>query len=97
MAEVSELRAQEEGDLLVEGSGQLVRALLAHGLVDELRLMVFPVILGSGARLYPDAMAEPTTLAVTSSATVGSGVLLLTCSPAAAPLAGATGPGAATA
>jgi len=93
LAEVRELRAQEGGALLVEGSGQLVRALLAHGLVDELRLMVFPVILGSGARMYPDAMPEPMTLKVISSATVGSGVTLLTCSPAPAPLAGASGPG----
>jgi dihydrofolate reductase len=94
VAEVRELRAQKEGgDLLVEGSGQLVRTLLAHGLVDELRLMVFPVILGSGARMYPEAMPEPTKLTVTSSATVGSGVTLLTCSPAPAPLAGAAGPG----
>jgi dihydrofolate reductase len=98
VAEVKELRAQEEaGDLLVEGSGQLVRTLVAHGLVDELRLMVFPVILGSGARMYPEAMLVPTTLTVTSSATVGSGVMLLTCAPALAPLAGATGPGRAAA
>lgn len=94
VAEVQELRAQDEGgDLLVEGSGQLVRTLLAQGLVDELRLMVFPVILGSGDRMYPEAMPEPTTLKVTNAVTVGSGVILLTCSPAPAPLAGATGPG----
>ena len=90
---VRDLRASEGGDILVEGSGQLVRTLLAHGLVDELRLMIFPVILGSGARLYPDTMPAPTTMAVTSSNTVGSGVILLTCSPAPAPLAGAAGPG----
>jgi dihydrofolate reductase len=98
VAEVRELRAQEGGgDLLVEGSGQLVRALVAHGLVDEFRLMVFPVILGSGARLYPETMPEPTTLQVTSSATVGSGVTLLVCSPSPAAVAGAAGPGQAAA
>lgn len=97
VAEVRELRAREGGDVLVEGSGQLVRTLVAHGLVDELRLMVFPLILGSGARMYPEAMLVPTTLTVTSSATVGSGVTLLTCSPAPAPLAGAAGPGQAAA
>jgi dihydrofolate reductase len=93
VAEVRELRAQEAGgDLLVEGSGQLVRALVAHGLVDQLRLMVFPVILGSGARLYPKTMPVPATLRVTSSATVGSGVTLVTYSSAPAPLAGTAGP-----
>lgn len=93
LAEVRELRAGEGGDLLVEGSGQLVRTLLAQGLVDELRLMVFPVILGSGARLYSENMSAPLKMSVTSSATVGSGVLVLTFSPAPAPLAGAGEPG----
>ncbi len=93
VAEVRDLKAQEGGDLLVEGSGQLVRTLVAHDLVDEFRLMVFPVILGSGARMFPDAMPAPTTLKVTSSFTVSSGVTLLTCSPAPASLAGATEPG----
>jgi dihydrofolate reductase len=98
VAEVRELQAQEEGgDLLVEGSAQLVRTLLTHGLVDELRLMVFPVILGSGARMYPEGISVPTTLAVTSSTTVGSGVQLLTCAAAPAPLPGAVVPGRAAA
>jgi dihydrofolate reductase len=81
ITEVESLRAQDGGDLLVEGSGQLVRTLVAHGLVDEFRLMIFPLILGSGARMFPEAMPAPEPLAVTSSATVGSGVVLLTCSP----------------
>jgi dihydrofolate reductase len=97
VAEVRELRAGEGGDVLVEGSGQLVRTLMAHGLIDELRLMVFPVILGSGARLYPETMPTPATMRITSSTTVGSGVTLLTWSPAPAPLAGAAGPGQAAA
>ena len=53
-AEVVALKAQYPGDVLVAGSGQLVRGLLAEGLVDELRLMVFPVVLGAGERLFPD-------------------------------------------
>jgi dihydrofolate reductase len=98
VAEVHELRAQEEGgNLLVEGSGQLVRALVAQGLVDEFRLMVFPLVIGAGARWYPETMPAPVTLAVTSSATVGSGVTLLTCSPVPVPLAGAAGIGLAPA
>ena len=93
MAEVQELKAQDGGDLLVEGSGQLVRALLANDLVDELRLLVFPIILGSGARLCPDSMHEPLTMKVISSAMVGSGVAMVIYAPAPAPFAGATGPG----
>jgi len=97
VAEVRELREKEGGDLLVEGSGQLVRTLMAHGLIDELRLMVFPVILGSGSRMFPESMPAPTTMGITSSTTVGSGVTLLTCAPAPAPLSGAAGPGHAAA
>jgi dihydrofolate reductase len=53
--EVAKLKAQPGGDILVNGSVQLVRTLLEHDLVDELRLMVFPVILGAGKRLFGDA------------------------------------------
>jgi dihydrofolate reductase len=52
--EVSRLKEQPGGDILVAGSGQLVQMLVQHDLVDELRLMVFPVLLGSGKRLFPD-------------------------------------------
>jgi dihydrofolate reductase len=50
--EVSKLREGAEGDIVVHGSAQLVQALLEHDLVDEVRLMVFPVVLGTGKRLF---------------------------------------------
>src|SRR5438874_92169 len=53
-AEVGRLKERHDGDLLVAGSAQLVQALVQYGLVDELRLMVFPVVLGAGKRLFGD-------------------------------------------
>ena len=50
--EVSKLRQEVDGDIVVHGSAQLVQALVENGLVDELRLMVFPVVLGAGKRLF---------------------------------------------
>ena len=81
-AEVQALKNQPGGTLLVEGSAQLVHALVQHGLVDEYRLMVFPVILGQGKRAFPDSMPVPAKLTITDSRTVGSGVLLLNLTPA---------------
>ena len=78
-AEIAKLKAKPGGDLLVEGSCQLVRELTRHGLVDEYRLMVFPIILGGKLRMFPDALNKPeTTLKLTSSQVVDSGILLLT-------------------
>jgi dihydrofolate reductase len=54
--EISQLKDETGGDILVAGSGTLVRTLLEAGLVDELRLMVFPTILGRGKRLFPDGI-----------------------------------------
>ena len=53
---VANLKATTDGTILVSGSGTLVATLLAHDLVDELRLMVFPTILGRGKRLFPDGI-----------------------------------------
>ena len=80
-AEVAAIKNQPGGNLLVEGSAQLVHALARHGLVDEYRLMVFPVILGQGKRAFPDTMPEPARLSIADSRTVGSGVVLLTLHP----------------
>jgi dihydrofolate reductase len=69
--EVSKLKAMPGGDILVAGSGQLVRALMEHDLVDEYRLMVFPVILGSGKRLFEDA-SKTSSLRLVEAKPVGS-------------------------
>ncbi len=53
--EVPRLKEQVDGDILVAGSRTLVHDLFRQDLVDELRLMIFPVVLGSGARVYPDS------------------------------------------
>src|ERR671930_905774 len=55
-AEVARLKERHEGDILVNGSAQLVDALARHDLVDEYRLMVFPVLLGTGKRLFADGL-----------------------------------------
>jgi dihydrofolate reductase len=82
-SEIAKLKAQTDGDLLVEGSGRLVRELARHNLVDEYRLMVFPIILGGKMRMFPDNTGGATTLKLTSSKVLGSGILLLTYEPPA--------------
>ncbi len=59
-SDVAKLQEQFEGDILVAGSAQLVQSLLALGLVDELRLMVFPIVLGGGKRLFAEAAGTAT-------------------------------------
>jgi dihydrofolate reductase len=80
--EVSKLKQEPGGDVLVNGSAQLVHALMEHDLIDEYRLMVFPVVLGSGKRLFADT-SDTTALRLVESQPVGSeGVLILTYQPA---------------
>ena len=74
--EVSKLKQRLDGDIVVHGSAQLVQTLLAHDLVDELRLMVFPVVLGSGKRLFGES-SEMKRLRLVDSKTVGDGVAIL--------------------
>jgi dihydrofolate reductase len=57
LGDLQQLKAAPGGDLLVAGSGQLVQFLAQHGLVDEYRLMVFPVLLGKGKKLFNDGLA----------------------------------------
>jgi dihydrofolate reductase len=73
---VARLRDEVGGDLIVHGSAQLVHALLENDLVDELRLMVFPVVLGSGKRVFGES-ADMKPLRLMSSDVAGDGVLLL--------------------
>jgi dihydrofolate reductase len=74
--EVAALKNRVEGNILVAGSTQLVQALLQHRLVDELRLMVFPIVLGTGTRLFGE-ISEPLTMALDSVQTVGDGVVTM--------------------
>jgi dihydrofolate reductase len=74
--EVAKLKEQDGGDILVNGSAQLVAALAEHGLVDEYRLMVFPVILGSGKRLVPEG-SDATALKLVDTKPAGDCVILM--------------------
>jgi dihydrofolate reductase len=75
--EVSKLRQAPGGDIVVHGSAQLVQTLLERDLIDELRLMVFPVVLGSGKRLFGET-SEKKRLRLTGSKIVGEGIAILT-------------------
>jgi dihydrofolate reductase len=75
--EVARLKAHPGGDILVAGSCSLAHSLMEHGLVDEYRLMVFPIVLGSGKRLFTET-SDLTRLALTECGTAGDGILLLT-------------------
>jgi dihydrofolate reductase len=79
---VGRLREEFAGDLLVHGSALLAQELIEHDLVDELRLMVFPILLGTGRRLFGEG-AEKKSMRLTSAKTVGDGVVTLTYEPAA--------------
>ena len=74
--EVSRLRRAPGGDIVVHGSPQLVQTLLEHDLIDELRVMVFPVVLGTGKRLFGDT-SDKKRLRLTDSRTVGDGIAIL--------------------
>jgi dihydrofolate reductase len=75
--EIARLKARTDGVILVAGSGTLVATLLAGDLVDELRLMVFPTVLGRGKRLFPDGI-DRLKLRLASSRTVGEDGVLIT-------------------
>jgi dihydrofolate reductase len=73
--DVSRLKQQPGGDILVYGSGELLHTLLQHDLVDELRLMIFPVVLGKGKRLFRDG-ADTTALSLVETKATGAVAIL---------------------
>ena len=76
-AEVEKLKQKHDGDVVVHGSLQLAQYLIDHDLVDELRLMVWPVVLGQGKRLFGET-SDKKTLQLADTKPVGDGVVILT-------------------
>jgi dihydrofolate reductase len=77
IGDIAALRARDGGDLLIWGSASLVRALLAENLVDELNLMIEPILLGGGKRIFPDnGAASP--MSLVKCVTTGTGVQVCT-------------------
>jgi dihydrofolate reductase len=74
--EVARLREQQDGEIVVHGSARLVQTLLENDLVDELRLMVFPVVLGTGKRIFGET-SDKKPLRLVDSKVVGDGVAIL--------------------
>jgi dihydrofolate reductase len=81
---IGELRRKHDRDIVVHGSVQLVQELLDRDLVDELRLMVFPVVLGAGKRLFGET-SDKKPLRLVDSKAVGDGVAIMIFQPALAP------------
>jgi dihydrofolate reductase len=79
--EVGKLKRKQDGDIVVHGSARLVQTLIEHDLVDELRLMVYPLVLGSGKRLFGDT-SDGKPLRLVDSKVVGDGVAILIYQPA---------------
>jgi dihydrofolate reductase len=79
--EVAKLRQEQDGEIVIHGSPRLVQALLDRNLVDELRLMVFPVVLGSGKRLFGET-SDKKALRLVDSKVVGDGVAIMVYEPA---------------
>jgi dihydrofolate reductase len=81
--QVAKLKQEQDGDIVVHGSPRLVQTLVELDLVDELRLMVFPVVLGTGKRLFGET-SDKKPLQLVDSKVVGDGVAILTYEPTGA-------------
>jgi dihydrofolate reductase len=79
-AAIHDLKAQQDGDLLVPGSGALLRWLLAYDLVDQFDLLIYPVVIGQGTRLFPDTGPD-TALDLLNSRTTSGGITIQTYRP----------------
>jgi dihydrofolate reductase len=79
-AEIGRLKQEVDGNIVVHGSARLVQTLVEHDLVDELRLMVFPVVLGTGKRLFGETN-DKKPLRLVDSKVVGDGVVILVYEP----------------
>ncbi len=80
VSEISKLKEELDGEIVVYASRRLVRTLMDHDLVDELRLAVYPVVLGAGDRLF-DEISDKTPLRLVNVSTIGDGLALLTYQP----------------
>jgi dihydrofolate reductase len=78
--ELSKLKQEIEGEIVVYASIRLVRTLMEHDLVDELRMMIYPVVLGAGERLFPE-MSAAKSMRLVETRAIGGGVALLTYEP----------------
>ncbi|HUS16518.1 MAG TPA: dihydrofolate reductase family protein [Chloroflexia bacterium] len=83
--EIARLKDQPGRDIAISGSGQVVHTLMRANLIDEYRLLIYPVILGQGKRLFPPDV--PVTLELVDARTSAKGVLLVTYRPAQGPAA----------
>jgi dihydrofolate reductase len=89
-AEVAVLKEQPGGELQVHGSGDLIQTLIEHDLVDAYNVLTFPVVLGTGKRLFPEGVT-PGAVRLTDSRTTGTGVLISSYERAGKPTYGAVG------
>jgi len=81
---VAGLKLQQEKDLVILGSGELIRSLMPHGLIDEFRLLIHPLVLGSGRRLFTDD-GTFSTLRLVDTITTTTGVVIATYAPGEPP------------
>jgi len=80
-AAISDMKSKSDGNLVIMGSGELIRSLMPHDLIDEYLLMIHPIVLGSGRRLFEQGI-PPTGFTLTSSTPTSTGVILCAFEPA---------------